>query len=306
MASGDSGSGSGGTSVLLVTGMTVEKRIVRIAAPGRVGEKVCTVSPDDCCEEPTENECCPEGLNPSVDFTFAGAVGSGGAVVVITGTLTLSEGEYGGSATNEGARITFRIKCVNGVHVATGRIDYSTGEVKRFAVELLDAGSDLYSDLEIPGRDTATIVVDSPCSTSGGSTESGSGGGSGGSGGGVEFCGITGLPTTLYAHHSGALAAYGTQTLTYDSGLGGYAKSPAPTGVCGNILNYTLQLSCDNPTGSQIIYSFPASSGTGFSATTTPTSTSPFSISFTADTNDGLGGAGACAGSATVLIDTNP
>lgn len=296
MASGESG--SGGTSVLLVTGLNIETRTVRVAAPGRVGAKVCATSPDDCCEEPAENACCPDGLNPSIDFTFAGTVGLAGAIVVIPGTLTLSGGEYSGSASSDGARITFRVKCVNGVHVATGRIDYATGEMKRFAVELMDAGSDLYSDLEIPGRETATIVVDSPCSTSPESGESG--------GGSVSFCGLTGLPTTLYAHHSGVLAAFGTQALVYDSLLGGYTLFPAPTGICGNSLSYALQLICVNSGTNEMRYSFTASPGTGFTATATPTSTSPLSITFTASTNDGLGGAGACPGSATVLIDTNP
>lgn len=295
-------SGSGAATVRVVTGLIVEKRRMRLAIAGRVDAPTCATDPDDCCAEPDALSCCPAGLKATLAVVIVANIGAGGALVVISGSVALSGARYTGTIEGEsGTSVSFALDCRFGVWVASGFFVYANGKRKRFTVELETAGSELTGALEIPGQADGAIAVDSPCADAE-SGESGSGGSGGG--GSVSFCGLTGLPSTLYAHFSGALAAYGTQALTNVGAS--YLKSPMPTGICGNNLNFAASLTCVNSATNEMQFSMPASMGTGFQATATPTTTSPLSITFTATTNNGVGGPGACAGSATVLVDENP
>lgn len=295
-------SGSGAATVRVVTGVVVEKRRMRLAIAGRVDAPTCDTDSDNCCAEPDALSCCPAGLKSTLAVVLAANIGAGGALVVISGSVALSGARYTGTIDGEsGTSVSLALDCRFGVWVASGFFVYANGKRKRFTVELDSAGSDLSGALEIPGQSDGAIVVDSPCVDA---ESGGSGGGSGGGGGDVSFCGITGLPSTLYAHFSGALVAYGTQAIT-NIGVS-YLKSPMPIGICGNNLNFAAALTCVNSATNEMRFSFPASLGTGFTATATPTTTNPLSITFTANTNNGVGGPGACAGSATVLVDENP
>lgn len=306
MSGASGGSGSGVSAVRVVTGVIVEKRRMRLAVAGRIDAPVCATDPDDCCAEPDALTCCPAGLKSTLAVVFVAHIGTAGALVVISGSLALSGARYSGTIKGaSGTSLSVALDCRFGVWVASGYFAYPNGKRKRFTVELDATGSDLSGALEIPGQSDGALVVDSPC-VGAESGQSGSGGsGSGGGGGSVSFCGLTGLPSTLYAHYSGALAGYGTLAMYWD-GLT-YIRAPMPTGICGNNLNFATALVCEDASVHRMRFSMPASTGTGISVTATPTSLTPFSITFTG-TTVGFSGSppGVCPGSTTILINTIP
>lgn len=118
------------------------------------------------------------------------------------------------------------------------------------------------------------------------------GGGSGSDPGGtISKCGCDGIGTTLYVTFAGALAAYGTQTLTWDGGLQEWRVTPGATSC--NAGTSPIAFRCLTGTTWAL-----ATSGSGatpstvFSATAAATSCSPLAVSFSGTaTGDGCPGA---------------
>lgn len=99
------------------------------------------------------------------------------------------------------------------------------------------------------------------------------------------------LPTVLYVHFGGTLAALGTQNLTW---VGGSTWSTGPTvSGCGNT-GGTITLSCSSTTWTLTGF-------TQFSFGGTSLSCSPFVLSVS-----GTVVSGACAGAASAVVNTTP
>lgn len=278
-----------------VVGITTQKVQYTINAVGTVSDPYCETDPEDCCSGSGGADCCADP-EPFVDYFSTWPTFDPEVFVNLDSRLQLGTPpgqvyeQIGGAETSENIQLTFKLVCVDGVDWAVvGNVNYLELGPIYFNVVTVPDGDYLFADIEIPGYGTATIATAAPCGV-----ESG--------GGGTSFCGCTSVPTTLYVEFAGALAAYGVQTLTYDPLLLSFAKSPAPTGICGNNLNYSISLTCTGGTTFQL--SMPASLGTGFTVTATATSCTPLVVDFAGTTNDGLGGPGACPGAFTAQVRT--
>lgn len=292
--SGESGSGSGETTVRVVTGLTVQKQRLRVSAPGRVGAPACAESPTDCCE-PAASVCCPEGLSASTPFAFAAPIGFGGADVVITGDLIESNNRYSGVFESEGAQLKLALDCIDNVWIANGIITYATGETKRFTLPLTPEGTDLSADVEIPGREDGALIVEHPCATSGASGGSGSGesgsGESGSGAAGIECPGVCN-PTVATVHDVTGDCGCLPGTLTYAGvGSGEGAVSSWTSNTCPG--NPTYELRCVG--GIYRLYVFGSTECTFISGTDVP-------LSLTFQTPDLGGNCGGAGGTARITL----
>ena len=281
-----------------VVGVTVQKQTHTILGVGYDSAVECQTDPDDCCSGSGDDGACCDGPNNEVLYFSSWPTADPETFVDIDGISTLID-EPGQQYAqlidpNEqsGISLSMKIICVgSGRFRFQGTVEYEELGPIYFDVAAPAETGYLIATVVIPGYGDATVAVSEPCSDGGGGGEF------------ISFCGCTSLPSTLYVEFGGALAGYGTQTLTWDPLLLQYAKSPAPTGICGNSLNYAIALGCAG--GSTFRLSMPASPGTGISDTATPVSCSPLDVNFTG-TTVGLVGPAVCAGAYTAQVRTTP
>jgi hypothetical protein len=250
----------------VVTGLVVERRVVRVPLGTVVGDPYCELDPDYCCESGSgsgsghdDSSCC-EPMPP--DVLWATLIDSSTTCECLPVCVELlydpaRDAWYSTAPVSlecppgAGGTQFLRLRCRAGVWffdvVTAADVLTIMGVVVRVVCDPFYVRGD-FEDSTVPrelcggpvaGDSSSFVYVITEVDCSGDGSGSGSGGGGGGGGGTVATpcCPDDLLPATLTATFGGALAGLGTVTLTYVGT--GTSWTGSTSGPCGNV-NVTL------------------------------------------------------------------